>query len=170
MLQDKLFYYLANYTLQHTFEKEIVKFVNNKSYKYYNYIKKCYLVGRRPYPWSGESITGCSVTSSIQNPTTYGRSVMVVRTCSNRSRSIPVGSHWPVSRASRIPSGISRGTVVSRISNVRSETETLRRVSGESSTHRIANSMSECATVKQGNPIAREFPRKISENDSATHA
>ena len=30
MLQDKLFYYLANYTLQHTFEKEIVKFVNNK--------------------------------------------------------------------------------------------------------------------------------------------
>ena len=30
MLRDKLFYYLANYTLQHTFEKEIVKFINSK--------------------------------------------------------------------------------------------------------------------------------------------
>ena len=30
MFRDKLFYYLANYTLQHTFEKEVVKFINNK--------------------------------------------------------------------------------------------------------------------------------------------
>ena len=29
MFRDKLFYYLANYTLQHTFEKEVVKFINN---------------------------------------------------------------------------------------------------------------------------------------------
>ena len=30
MFRDKLFYYLANYTLQHTFEKEVVKFINHK--------------------------------------------------------------------------------------------------------------------------------------------
>ena len=30
MFRDKLFYYLANYTLQHTFEKEVVKFINKK--------------------------------------------------------------------------------------------------------------------------------------------
>ena len=30
MFRDKLFYYLANYTLQHTFEKEVLKFINNK--------------------------------------------------------------------------------------------------------------------------------------------
>ena len=31
MLQDKLFYYLANYTLQNSFEKEVINLVKNKS-------------------------------------------------------------------------------------------------------------------------------------------
>ena len=31
MLRDKLFYYLANYTLQNSFEKEIIKLIKNKS-------------------------------------------------------------------------------------------------------------------------------------------
>ena len=31
MLRDKLSYYLANYTLQNSFEKEIIKLIKNKS-------------------------------------------------------------------------------------------------------------------------------------------
>ena len=30
MLRDKLFYYLANYALQHSFEKEIIKLIKNE--------------------------------------------------------------------------------------------------------------------------------------------
>ena len=30
MFRDKLFYYLANYTLQHSFEKEIIKLLKNE--------------------------------------------------------------------------------------------------------------------------------------------
>ena len=30
MFEGKLFYYLANYTLQHSFEKEIIKLIKNK--------------------------------------------------------------------------------------------------------------------------------------------
>ncbi len=43
MLQDKLFYYLANYTLQNSFEKEVINLVKNKS-KLVIFDVGCYMV------------------------------------------------------------------------------------------------------------------------------
>ena len=83
---------------------------------------------------------------------------------------MPVASQVPVRKASRTGSSITTATGASSTRSVRSDSDSVNRVDGAASTNRINRSTSSCEALTQGNPMASELPRKISENDSPTQA
>ena len=101
-----------------------------------------------------------------QKPATYGSRSATACTSSNRSRSRPVVSHAPDTKASRTLGGSDTTTLSPSTAQVPSESEMVSIVSGRASTRSISALTSAGLALTHGRPIITELPKKMSENDS----